>query len=275
MFAYQHFLRAFEKQDLELARSIIVNLLADKPASFRCLSAYVDYLEKAFLTLDMTEREAGLDRYRKAKSRFMTYGYLSAGRLEELGKLDARIEALRGELGEIRQRLEQEARTSSRRGNEEILQYLEAQLSTLGDIRDEKEFDSVLQEVKKAEKKLSLTTMDENERELYDRLIDLYATRIAAKTKEFENAALTEYNLECLDSLKELASLFRKSRRRLTRHFAALAPLLADMMFAYDTDKLFQPTAEYYEYVYSYIFNRLSDRDRSEMARLALSTGKK
>lgn len=264
-----------EKDDYDKARAIILNLLQDRPSSYKYLEGYVDFIEKVFDRSDVVTKEKYLELYKKSKNRFLTYGRLGLNRLTNMDILDARIESLRSLYNEARIAFEEENKSTYKKTNEEILAYLETELNQLDEVQTEKEFDDLLDDVKKAEKKLKVSSMDEKEKDSYDRLIDLYAAKISSRTRDFENAELTRYNIECLDSLKNLMQAFRKSKRKFISHFDLLEPLLCEKMFNYDTSKLFSATSEYYEYCYSYIFTRLNNDDKYTMARLALTTAKK
>lgn len=275
MFIYRNFLQAMDREDYDKARTIIFNLLQDRPSSYKYLGGYVDFIEKAFDKSDVVTKEKYLELYKKSKNRFLTYGRLGLNRLTNIDVLDARVEALRTIYNDARIAFEEENKITYKKTNEEILAYLETELNQLDEVETEKEFDALLDDVKKAEKKLKVSSMDEKEKDAYDRLIDLYAAKISSRTRDFENAELTRYNIECLDSLKNLMQAFRKSRRKFISHFDLLEPLLCERMFSIDTSKLFSATSEYYEYCYAYIFTRLNNEDKYAMARLALTTPKK
>lgn len=153
--------------------------------------------------------------------------------------------------------------------------FLETELNKLDEAESEEQFDKILNEVKKAEKKLNLSTLEDSEKELYNSLIDQYANKIAIRTQEFENKSLTIYNIECLDNLKYLIETFKKGKKKLTKNYEMLEDLLINNMFCYDTNKFFQSTLEYYQYCYTYIFVRLADTEKYKMSKLALTTRKK
>lgn len=275
MLVYKNFEKAFESNDLKRAKTIIVNLLNDNPKNLKYLNGYVDLLEKIFEELDVMQMEKSINYFSQAENKFLTYGFLTKKKLEEINSLEARINCLKEIFYLKRTKVEEEIKSSSKKSNDEILVFLEAELNKLDDVIDEKDFDSILDKVKKAEKKLNVDSLEDNEKELYNSLIDKYASKIAIRTQEFENKALTIYNSDCLDSLRFLVETFKKNKKKLTKNFSTLEKLLAENMFCYDTNKLFQSTLEYYQYCYTYIFVRLTDLEKYQMSKLALTTHKK
>lgn len=275
MFAYRHFENALNLNDLKRAETIIVNLLNDNPKNIKYLVGYVDFIEKKFNDLDVVQMEKCLNYFSEAENKFLTYGYLTKGRLNEINCLDQRIVKLKEKFYAKRKDIEKEIKNNTKKTNEEILSFLETELNKLDEAQSEEQFDKILNEVKKAEKKLNLNTLEDNERELYNNLIDKYANKIAIRTQEFENKTLTNYNIECLDNLKQLIETFKKSKKKFTKNYEMLEDLLVKNMFCYDTNKLFQSTLEYYQYCYTYIFVRLTDIEKYKMSKLALTTHKK
>lgn len=275
MFAYRHFENALALNDLKKAETIIINLINDNPKNIKYLVGYVDFIEKKFIDLDVVQMEKSLNFFTQAENKFLTYGFLTKGKLSEISELDQRIAKLKEIFYAKRKDVEKEIKNNAKKTNEEILTFLETELNKLDEAESEEQFDKILNEVKKAEKKLNLSTLEDSEKELYNSLIDQYANKITIRTQEFENKSLTIYNIECLDNLKYLIETFKKGKKKLTKNYEMLEDLLINNMFCYDTNKFFQSTLEYYQYCYTYIFVRLADTEKYKMSKLALTTRKK
>ena len=101
--------------------------------------------------------EKSLNFFTQAENKFWTYGFLTKGKLSEISELDQRIAKLKEIFYAKRKDVEKEIKNNAKKTNEEILTFLETELNKLDEAESEEQFDKILNEVKKAEKKLNLS----------------------------------------------------------------------------------------------------------------------
>ena len=131
MFAYRHFENALALNDLKKAETIIINLINDNPKNIKYLVGYVDFIEKKFIDLDVVQMEKSLNFFTQVENKFLTYGFLTKGKLSEISELDQRIAKLKEIFYAKRKDVEKEIKNNAKKTNEEILTFLETELNKL------------------------------------------------------------------------------------------------------------------------------------------------
>ena len=96
-----------------------------------------------------------------------------------------------------------------------------------------------------------------------------YLVMDVKKTHEFEHNKNVDYNLKAIEAYEKIFVLF-KDNIIPDDHMDIIKGL-----FVFDTSKLFNETLVYYNYVYSYVLNKIDDNGKFLLTRCAIISEKR
>ena len=274
MSKYTKFLNLMDEKEYHKAGILIKDLFEEAVyPHYAIYDGYLDWIkENNIETLEEKKNELKLfeRKYLQISISFKVFN-ISKNNIELLGqKFNEIQEEIKSNL--CKQNDEQIKAIKS--GNSAILKQLEGKLLEIDKVEDKDSFDKLLIEVKTIESKLNPTKFDESEELFYNKLIDLYASKITSFTNYFSNIDLREYNLKALDDFKLTLDTFKKNKRKLLKNNNEFKKLLEEHFFIYDINKLYKETQEFYSYTYNYIFMRIDDDYKYLFTDIALKTKK-
>lgn len=274
MSKYTKFLNLMDEKEYHKAGILIKDLFEEAVyPHYAIYDGYLDWIkENNIVTLEEKKNELKLfeRKYLQISISFKVFN-ISKNNIELLGqKFNEIQEEIKSNL--CKQNDEQIKAIKS--GNSAILKQLEGKLLEIDKVEDKDSFDKLLIEVKTIESKLNPTKFDESEELFYNKLIDLYASKITSFTNYFSNIDLREYNLKALDDFKLTLDTFKKNKRKLLKNNNEFKKLLEEHFFIYDINKLYKETQEFYSYTYNYIFMRIDADYKYLFTDIALKTKK-
>lgn len=149
-------------------------------------------------------------------------------------------------------------------------------LKRLFDLRDELQevktrdaFDDVLNRIRLEDGKLDQDAFTEEQKRVYDTLSRAHTSLITGKTAELEREENMDYNSRAVGFFADAFSKFKKDENRYTKNEDALKSLADTYLFAFDANRLLPATVAYYNYIYQYIFDKLSEDGKLFLTRLA------
>ena len=149
-------------------------------------------------------------------------------------------------------------------------------LKRLFDLRDELQevktrdaFDDVLNRIRLEDGKLDQDAFTEEQKRVYDTLSRAHTSLITGKTAELEREETMDYNSRAVSFFADAFSKFKKDENRYTKNEDALKSLADTYLFAFDANRLLPATVAYYNYIYQYIFDKLSEDGKLFLTRLA------
>lgn len=149
-------------------------------------------------------------------------------------------------------------------------------LKRLFDLRDELQevktrdaFDVVLNRIRLEDGKLDQDAFTEEQKRVYDTLSRAHTSLITGKTAELEREENMDYNSRAVSFFADAFSKFKKDENRYTKNEDALKSLADTYLFAFDANRLLPATVAYYNYIYQYIFDKLSEDGKLFLTRLA------
>ena len=149
-------------------------------------------------------------------------------------------------------------------------------LKRLFDLRDELQevktrdaFDDVLNRIRLEDGKLDQDAFTEEQKRVYDTLSRAHTSLITGKTAELEREENMDYNSRAVSFFADAFSKFKKDENRYTKNEDALKSLADTYLFAFDANRLLPATVAYYNYIYQYIFDKLSEDGKLFLTRLA------
>lgn len=275
MFEHRDFKKLYENKNYRDAYEIISSLCHSKPSDIVYLTDYVNVAEKLLNTLSISEYKVMLNDIELCFDRYKAQRKLNQNKLDELKNLKEKYFQIKQAYKDLDLKNIEEEKEKITLKNKDILDSLQEKLLCLDDINEENEFSIILNSVRKLEKDLDIASLSDEERILYDNLIDNYANKIQQLSDKFNQIALKEYNLKAIDNLHEVYEEFVKNKKNFIKHFEEFKTFLIDKLLSIDVNKLYKETNEYYNYVYSYIFNRLDNNDKYLISKLVLEVNKK
>ena len=149
-------------------------------------------------------------------------------------------------------------------------------LKRLFDLRDELQevktrdaFGDVLNRIRLEDGKLDQDAFTEEQKRVYDTLSRAHTSLITGKTAELEREENMDYNSRAVSFFADAFSKFKKDENRYTKNEDALKSLADTYLFAFDANRLLPATVAYYNYIYQYIFDKLSEDGKLFLTRLA------
>lgn len=149
-------------------------------------------------------------------------------------------------------------------------------LKRLFDLRDELQevktrdaFDDVLNRIRLEDGKLDQDAFTEEQKRVYDTLSRAHTSLITGKTAELEREENMDYNSRAVSFFADAFSKFKKDENRYTKNEDTLKSLADTYLFAFDANRLLPATVAYYNYIYQYIFDKLSEDGKLFLTRLA------
>lgn len=149
-------------------------------------------------------------------------------------------------------------------------------LKRLFDLRDELQevktrdaFDDVLNRIRLEDGKLDQDAFTEEQKRVYDTLSRAHTSLITGKTAELEREENMDYNSRAVSFFADAFSKFKEDENRYTKNEDALKSLADTYLFAFDANRLLPATVAYYNYIYQYIFDKLSEDGKLFLTRLA------
>lgn len=141
-------------------------------------------------------------------------------------------------------------------------------------VKTQETFETVLSEIAIADNALDKSIFTDNQVSIYESLTRGYSDLVSKKMAELAHDEDVKYNKEAAQAFKKAYTLFKADESRYKGHDNNLYELVARYLFAYDAKRLFSETLIYYNYVYSYIFNKLDDDGKYRFTQFSFDTPK-
>lgn len=275
MFSFHDYKDLVESGSYNDAFSIIKSLVHKKINNINNLYEYVFVFQNLIETTSLDDIKEQINDFKKCVENYKTNVRLDKIKLSKLKEIDKKIFEYQTIYKNKSERLISEKEDSVKRQNTEILETLSTILTQLDDIQTEDDFNKLLLEVRRNEKELDVSSLSDEERLSYDNLIDQYANKIQELTDRFNQISLKEYNMKAIDDLHEVFNEFVHHKRKFLRNIRIYQEFIIEKMLSIDVNKLFKEANDYYNYVYSYIFNRLKGEDKYYISKLVLEVKKR
>ena len=152
--------------------------------------------------------------------------------------------------------------------NDSIMRSVQEQLKTLINTTIEESFYDALYTIEQLDSKIDKSVFIERQEKQYNDLTKKCSEITDKKVKEFETVKKIKYNQRAVVVFEKTYNLFKNGKED-ANHQTVIKEF-----FSFDSALLFSETLVYFNYVYAYIFNLLSDEDKLNFTRLAIE-GKK
>lgn len=158
--------------------------------------------------------------------------------------------------------------------NTDALTKLASLRDDLFTINTQESFEKILGEIALVDSSLDKTIFTKKQTLTYESLTRGYSEQVSRKMAELAHNKDVKYNKEATQAFRKAFTLFKKDESKYKGHESNLYELVSKYLFAYDVKHLFSETLIYYNYVYSYIFNKLDDDGKYRFTQLSFDTPK-
>lgn len=239
-----------------------INFLLDNAKKQKGYENKIAYIQEAETVLVYWAENAILDD--ASMDFFSTYKIRIYSLFDEIKELDM-IE---------RRNTYEEKIKKIKKENTELLAKLSKKRADLISTKTEEEFEKILAEVKNLEEHLKIEFLTDRQQKDYENLTKGYTSDIGAKAAYFERNRNKEYNQRAVFHFNYAFQVFIKSEDQYVRDIGLLKGLMDNWLFKYDASKLYSEVIVYYNYIYSYIFNKLDDNGKFEITKLSVNSSK-
>lgn len=217
----------------------------------------------------LLDRQAALDKAAVALEYFKENAELDEELVEWIlakqASLEDSYEALAREDNELMKKQALDVENE----NNTILKRLFDLRDELQEVKTREAFDDVLNRIRLEDGKLDQDAFTEEQKRVYDTLSRAHTSLITGKTAELEREENMDYNSRAVSFFADAYSKFKKDENRYTKNEDALKSLADTYLFAFDANRLLPATVAYYNYIYQYIFDKLSEDGKLFLTKLA------
>lgn len=155
--------------------------------------------------------------------------------------------------------------------------YLRELVSLKGDFlvcNSQLVFDKLISQMASIEEHLDKEVFTDTQKVQYDSLTREFSNLVSKSMAAITNASEIGYNRKAANSFRKAFELFKNDSDKYTGNERNLYELVAKYLFAYDAKRLFNETLVYYNHVYTYIFNKLSDEGKFRFTQFSFDVPK-
>lgn len=135
-------------------------------------------------------------------------------------------------------------------------------------VNSEQDLNKVIEQIKSIDERVDSSYFSFDEKKKYESLTNKCSSNINLKIEHFENLKKIDYNNKAVAAYSDAYEFFKKGN-----NFDDHSNIIKGL-FSFDNSKLFSETIIYYNHVYSYIFNKLSDDDKLNLTKVAINMQK-
>ena len=160
------------------------------------------------------------------------------------------------------------------KANTDALTELASLRDKLFTIKTQEDFENILGEIAIVDNSLNKSIFTNKQTSIYENLTRGYSELVSKKMSELAHYEDVKYNKDAAEAFRKAFRLFKSDENKYKMHDNNLYELVARYLFAYDARRLFSETLVYYNYVYSYIFNKLDDDGKYRFTQFSFDTPK-
>ena len=146
----------------------------------------------------------------------------------------------------------------------DALDILEQLLTKMTNCNNESDFNVLLNDLGRVDQSINRDRLSSTQENKYLMLTKKSSEVVSVKMASFEKKRNRDYNLKAIESYERIFNMF-KNRKVVGDHKEVLKGL-----FVYDASRLYNETLVYYNHVYNYVLNKLSDEEKFTMTKYAI-----
>jgi len=272
-------LKLFEqyKNAGKISEALLVgqNVFNKNPENPEIFEAYFSYLCTLAETLpSQTERQQLAEQAGVALAFYKENADLTESVVNKIFEYQGRLETIWNEIDSVKRAHHEAALEEIRKKNTDYLKQVFVLKDKLSKASSKKEHEEILIKIHEIDLVIDKDALDTEQNAIYNSLVKECTEISSAKIREMEYNDNIAYNQKAADSFKKAYDQFRENERKYKDH-TQLFILTSSTLFGFDSSRFFEETKFYYQYVYSYIFNKLDDEGKYALTRYSIECDRK
>ena len=255
-------------EEYEIEKAIIVgrNIINQNPNDRETINIYLNFLfdlANALPVID--ERRSFLEQGRVVVSFVEENAQLDSEFLDWLMTFSQKEVDIENKINEDEDRKFNNIVSDIEISNGKLLVRVYELCDLLNEVDSQKEFDNLMREFIETDRKIDKDYLTLTDQQQYDELSKKCSETISRKMKELEHIENLEYNEKAAQSFFAAFKEFSDNEAEYKSNVDNLIGMLNKKFFGFDSDRLFPETVIYYQYIYSRIFDKLSDDGKKKI----------
>ena len=259
------------KENGKISEALIVgqNMFNKFPGEKDYFEPYFNLLVELASKGEIDERNSFLQQAMTAVALFSERTELTEEVIEYIQKNEALLEDAYNKIETDSNNEKREFVKEKIQFNDEALSLVEKLLSQLNIANSNDEFEKIIQKLGAVDSSIDKEYLTERQLTKYSELTKSSSGLVSEKMKFFENERNREYNLKAIEAYEKVFNMF-KNNEVADSHKEVIKGL-----FSFDASRLYNETLVYYNHVYNYILNKLSDEDKFTLTKYAILSEKR
>ena len=263
--------------DYEVEKAIIVgrNIVNRDPNNQEGVGAFLDFLLELAETLPVpAERREYLDQAKVIVSYVEENCTLNPEYLEWILSYSVKILDIEKKIIEDEDVKINKIVYDIELANNKALTKIHKMIGELDLVESQDEFDKMMKEFIELDRGIEKDYLTPEDQQQYDELSKLCSEMISKKMQELEHIRNVDYNREALADFFNTYIEFHDNEGAYKANIDLLISMLQNKFFKYETGRLFSETLMYNQFVYSRIFEKLSDDGKALLTKAAIEASK-
>lgn len=259
------------KENNRISEALIVgqNMFAKYPGDKECFEPYFKLLVELASGGETSKRNSFLQQAMTASAIFSENTQLTEEIVEYIQKNELLLETTYNEIEAANETKKRDFVKDKIQFNDDALILIEKLLLKLKNVKTKEEFEKIIQTLGKVDSGIDKEYMSERQSEKYSELTKNSSNLVSVKMSSFEEAENREYNIKAIEAYKNAFDML-KNNEITESHKDVMRNL-----FSFDAARLYNETLVYYNHVYNYILNKLSDDDKFTLTKYAILSEKR
>ncbi len=252
---------------------VIKNLFKKECGNKDIFSKFFDFAcMVASWNIELSTRKYFINEAEMALSIFTESTFIDREQLEFIKKCRNIIVEIKNSIFQTEEAIMKKQKDEITEKNNILLNELVQLKNKLFNANNQDDFDKYLLMVNEKDKLLIKDSFTEKQKILYDNLTNEYSKLISNKLQELNYLSNINYNNKAVKDFKYVFDEFRTNISKYCSNTYQLRNLVVNHLFSYDITKLFNETLVFYNFVYSYIFEKLDEEGKFELTKFSIES---
>lgn len=270
------FSQLIEKNDFWSANLLLKNSFNRNVEDVESFKRFFDFsLKVARWNINLDSRITFLEQAKSGLIIFSENVDINDDILKLIQSCQKEIAATHEDIEKIEQELVVKKNNEIQQNNINLLSKLIDCKMPLQNCSTQEQFHELLIDIKNTEELIQVSYLDVEQKSLFDDLTKEYPELIKNKLNEIERKRLREYNKTAVAEFNAVFGKFKNNEDKYKNNLVELKRLVANRLFIFEADQLYNETLIFYNHVYSYIFGSLDEEGKYRLTELAIDTEKK
>ncbi len=259
------------KEAGETKRTLLVgqNMVNRNPDDFACFEAYFGYLLFLAENEDIQTSKSFLQQAAGALAFFSESIDIDEYSVEFIISKENELNQVSELINQRQEEITREAVRQEVMYNNDALELLGQLLEKINNCKNQDDFNTYLNDMGRIDQSINRKRLSTGQEAMYAELTEKISDVVNSKMAYFENAKNREYNIYAIESYEKVFHMFKSGK------VAAEHKEILQSLFSFDPSRLYNETLVYYNHVYSYVLDKLSDEEKFTITKFAIMCEKK